>query len=855
MAASTFLDILSKKPDVVQEEFGSDAEDSPKIHGEDRKNAFRHKKLLEAIGSLGGKKKVTPRNEPSLTVSEYDLSQASKEKVAVHQLLLGLKKTESQRQIRRQVRAISRNAKVLAKPLHRPEVERAQRQVAYDKVGEEISVWDPVVKKNRLADQLRFPLKQADLRMERAGTFIQRMKPRTELEKEINKILKVSEDVAPQEAALTPAEEKALKAMSLEEAKERLGELRKMRALLSYQEMKARRQGKIKSKKYHRILKKERLKKEMKEFEELKEKDPELAIEKLRELEKQRILERVSLRHKSTGKWAKQQMLRTKYNQESREALLKQLELSRQLTAKALVESSESEDEMDAGDAGGVGPNSHTGELEARFFNSANPWLKNPTATRPKAGSSNADTSANVVDEDGDNQVLAREEEVEMADEKESLSKTQPEEGPVPDPAKGEEADSDVDTSAGKKDDAEVEELKPGKRAKRRAAKKARKRKLASSGGVEDEAEACDTKQAKSAAKTASTADIEEAFDRLGKLAAKQRKEKQLSRKAGKEEKRKKKPAVVEKQTASETEGEERHPASEEPVAANEEPETERTEAQLSETLERKRTLKDLETFADEAVHPAAPRRAASMPQPAEQKADKVEVDPTKFLEVKQQALRSRAPDLSGPADDALDDEDVEEDQAVTIAEAFADDDVISAFREEKKAQVKQDTPQGTDLFLPGWGAWGGGGIKVDKRKRRRFFVKPPPAPPRKDQTLGNVIISEAKEEKLEAHQVEELPFPFNNVSQFEAVISHPMGHTWNPETSFRELTAPKVVTQLGKVIDPIDKDALPFKKKVPVLDQLRERQKEEQQKEAGGKKPSSSSKRPSRPQRRKKKQ
>lgn len=840
----------------MQEEFGSDVEDSPETHVENRKSAFHHKKLLEAIGSLGGKKKVTPRTEPSLNVSEYDLSQASREKVAVHQLLLGLKKTESQKQIRRQVRAISRNAKVLAKPLHRPQVERAQRQVAYDKVGEEVSVWDPVVQKNRLADQLRFPLKQADLRMERAGTFIQRIKPRTELEKEINKILKVSEDVAPQEAALTPAEEKALKAMSLEEAKERLGELRKMRALLSYQEMKARRQGKIKSKKYHRILKKERLKKQMKEFEELKEKDPELAIEKLRELEKQRILERVSLRHKSTGKWAKQQMLRTKYNQESREALLKQLELSRQLTVKALVESSESEGEMDAGEADGAGPPMHSGELEARFFSASNPWLKNPTATRPKASSDNAeeaDTSASAVREEGGDRAVAVEAEAEKVGEKGSPSETQPEEEPVPDLVKGEEEDMDADKSASKKECVELKGSKRGRIAKLRAATKARKRKLALSGGSEGKVEACDAKQRRSAAETVNTTDIEEVFDRLGKLAAKEKKEKQQSLKAAKGAKRKKS-AVVEKEAASKTESKEGHLAGEDPVEANGEPEIERAEAQLSETLDRKRTLKDLETFTDEVAIPEVPRKAVLKPQPAEEKADKVEVDPTKFLEVKQQTLRSKAPDLGGPADDALDDEDMEEDQAVTIAEAFADDDVISAFREEKKAQVKQDAPQGTDLFLPGWGAWGGGGIKVDRRKRRRFFVKPPPAPPRKDQTLGNVIISEAKEEKLEAHQVEDLPFPFNNVSQFEAVISHPMGHTWNPETSFRALTAPKVVTQLGKVIDPIDKEALPFKKKVPVLDQLREQQEKEEKelKAKAGKK--NSSKRPPRPPRRKKK-
>ncbi|KAL1436638.1 hypothetical protein MTO96_049536 [Rhipicephalus appendiculatus] len=124
-----------------------------------------------------------------------------------------------------------------------------------------------------------------------------------------------------------------------------------------------------------------------------------------------------------------------------------------------------------------------------------------------------------------------------------------------------------------------------------------------------------------------------------------------------------------------------------------------------------------------------------------------------------------------------LDDEDIEKEQAVTIAEAFADDDVISAFREEKKAQVKQDTPQGALTFsCPA----GDPGVVLASRWTRRKGAASP-APPRKDRTLGNVIISEAKDEKLEAHQVDALPFPFNNVSQFESVISHPVGSFMEP--------------------------------------------------------------------------
>ena len=52
----------------------------------------------------------------------------------------------------------------------------------------------------------------------------------------------------------------------------------------------------------------------MKEFETLKEKDPEAALEKLQELEKRRVEERMTLKHKGAGKWAKMQAIRAKYD-------------------------------------------------------------------------------------------------------------------------------------------------------------------------------------------------------------------------------------------------------------------------------------------------------------------------------------------------------------------------------------------------------------------------------------------------------------------------------------------------------------------------------------------------------------
>jgi U3 small nucleolar RNA-associated protein 14 len=36
-----------------------------------------------------------------------------------------------------------------------------------------------------------------------------------------------------------------------------------------------------------------------------------------------------------------------------------------------------------------------------------------------------------------------------------------------------------------------------------------------------------------------------------------------------------------------------------------------------------------------------------------------------------------------------------------------------------------------------------------------------------------------------------------------------PIGRTWNPEHKFKKLTQPKLITRLGSVIEPIDRDDL----------------------------------------------
>lgn len=117
---------------------------------------------------------------------------------------------------------------------------------------------------------------------------------------------------------------------------------------------------------------------------------------------------------------------------------------------------------------------------------------------------------------------------------------------------------------------------------------------------------------------------------------------------------------------------------------------------------------------------------------------------------------------------------------------------------------MEANKPKDVDLTLPGWGKWGGVGLKPSAKKRRRFLIKAPESSPRKDKNLPNVIINEKPNIHAAAHQVRELPYPFTHHQQFERTIQTPIGSSWNTQRAFQKLTTPKVVTRPGHIIKPI---------------------------------------------------
>lgn len=146
------------------------------------------------------------------------------------------------------------------------------------------------------------------------------------------------------EKDITEFEQLALNKVSIEQVRERTAQLRAMRDLMFRQEQKAKRIAKIKSKAYRRIHKRER----ERELERRITEEGEDAIEKRIRTEAERAKERMTLRHKNTGDWAKKMLSRGQHDLETRQAISEQLRRGDDLQRKILGIDEDSAEESDS---------------------------------------------------------------------------------------------------------------------------------------------------------------------------------------------------------------------------------------------------------------------------------------------------------------------------------------------------------------------------------------------------------------------------------------------------------------------------------------------------------------------------
>ncbi|NXO80521.1 UT14A protein, partial [Sitta europaea] len=676
------------------------------------------------------RRKLAERSEASGQVSEFNVTcKGAGEKLLLSELLQPIHPKSTLGSVRKELARVKRKAPVEL-PLSKEEAKRVVREAAYVTTSKDVGRWQQVVLQNRRAEQLVFPLRQDIATVTPLERATSAWKARTPLEKEIFGLLHRTQQPIT-DPLLTPEETASLQAMSLEEAQRRRAELQKARAVQSYYEAKARRAKRIKSKKYHRVLKKSRRRQALKEFEQLHKSDPAAALARLEELEQLRMQERMSLKHQNKGKWARSRAIMAKYDLEARKAMQEQLARNKELLQKVRVEPPEEEELCEV-------PQEDTTALPVPTGASgANPWMLGKPSDPPLEPEAQEGPRHDTVPGAVENKDEMEEEEEELSEEEALLQDFEQK--------RRERTGSPKEHG----EELEIPELVPP---------------------------AC----------------AEELGDSpVSPDCAEQPRDSPVP------------PACVEELGST---GLEPPPQAQEQLL-------------LSEQLRRVQTMEDVESLAKE--EPVEEQEKLVAPR-AEKQAQQPEKSRAEGRHTKKRAAKRKMISLEAVLDGkpqemdcsslpvVLEEEEGGVEQRGMISEAFAGDDVVADFRREKRKAEEEAKPQPVNLVLPGWGEWGGTGLKPSTRKVKRFLIKPPPAPPRQDRHLPHVILSEKRNIHAAAHQVSELPFPFEQHQQFEQSIRTPVGPTWNTQRAFQKLTAPRVITRIGHIIQPISAEDVP---------------------------------------------
>lgn len=243
----------------------------------------------------------------------------------------------------RETEGVRRSAiKVVDAPLPASQQGQIDRSVAYERTTRDISKWAPVIQKNRDAEQLKFPLQQEAMAPPRVSshTLVSTFSPTTELEKEISGIM--ARDgvtfIGTASKTATPAgtlDDLPVVHLDPEQVHR---DMVRLRSSKFFADIRSRRQAKIKSKTYRKMLAKERMRAEAEAIASgnlgalgklgmlsTTADDEDARRERRMKLEMDRARERLTLRTRKVNKWAQELLHRRHGDADGRLKIIEQL--------------------------------------------------------------------------------------------------------------------------------------------------------------------------------------------------------------------------------------------------------------------------------------------------------------------------------------------------------------------------------------------------------------------------------------------------------------------------------------------------------------------------------------------------
>lgn len=718
----------------------------------------RHARMLQEITGLpsdafGGKKlknnivvsEAYPENEYNPSGDVLD----GNGHISIQDLLDPLRGKSGFGKLQKNVDRIETKQMSIHAPLRKPDREKLERKAAYEQSKKDITKWEPLVKRNREASTIFFDEK-TDLNFSTVGAIASEFEPRTEFEKQMAALVNNSE--VAEAHRKDGARLLELNKVSEEDVKDHQDRLAKMRNLLFRHEMKAKRIKKIKSKTYHRLMKKDRLKAEAHQI----ETDPEAAKKLAMKQEYERIQERATQKHNNNNKWAKRILERGLAVQDdgTRAAISEQLHRKALLTRKmnSMRDDSNSDDSSDSDPDDDVsGGSDQEGKLKMLERAKQKTLKVLEDDEIPNSGLLSLPFMARGLEKKKE----AAEEEAKLALQEYEASLKQPEDT----------NNLETGTSCGRR------VFGAPKQQIQDSSEKIRSNNYYGNTDSEDDNETKEDVDVRHARKSYVRNDVTVDPSVL-------RDKSQI----GHDDLFKSFDEIV-KDPGTKT-------TYDVALFANNSWQKKQNQPRNTEQMKSK-------TEVD-----ANGKNSLEVMEPALDEQEEAENDSDTEGNIRM---------VDGILS-AVDDSNYElPSQAELIRRAFAGDDVEEEFEKDKEEILNEENPEPEKpMLLPGWGQW----THVQKKrglpswmltehdnakKKREEALKK-----RKDAHLKNVIISEKVDKKAEKLHTKTLPYPYTSQEVFEQSIRMPIGPEFNPATAFGALICPEVVKRSGVIIKPI---------------------------------------------------
>ncbi|KAF8911605.1 Utp14 protein-domain-containing protein [Gymnopilus junonius] len=675
----------------------------------------------------------------------------------------------------------SSKAKTLSAPLPHRAQERLDRQAAYEQTKEEVDKWTDTMKRIREAEHLSFPLQAQSAGRVSNLELNAKFKPTTELESAVDALLKSAkmreEDITNTEAAMLK-----MNNLSVEEVAQRRAELRKMRELAFRTELKARRANKIKSKTYRKLKRKEK-ERLAEKIDEEDENDPESQLK--HELDRAR--ERATLKHKHTGKWARQMRQKEGLDENSRRDIEEMLERGEKLRRRIQGVGSGEEEESDDNDDDEMDVEAGIEKIKQSAFDELR---KLDVEERDEEGEeSGKKKSKSVFEMTFMKDAMARQSAAARRDVDDFIKEIG---GAIAGDGDSDEGEmQDADSSMGV-----VASRTGGRIVFRPAGAAGSSRPIAGSDTSSVTLKSTDllsppplSPPINTKSQPSQPQDVNSnpwlAQDMSKVKVVKKTNEVIISKGSKAADKSKNKLKKVTQKRVDEREKAVEDAAVE--ISLDNVMVASSSSASVSKS---KATIK---------VSVEADGKKTAGQKPPTEDDDDSEVDLE--IEVQEQALALKGKGKAGANGlKAFEQRDL-------VALAFAGDNVVQSFEEAKKREIASDAPREVDTTIPGWGSWGGTGTKKAPPKQQRIKKIPGIDPTtRADYNKKNIIISEKRDKKAGKYLVKDLPYPYTSKAQFERAMERPLGVEWNTRVGFQRGTLPKVVKKPGIIIDPLEK-------------------------------------------------